>query len=314
MKHRVLPVLAAAALTVTCWGALALACDKSAQSAQNASAGTTCTAAMASKCTPEQAAACKAKGATAAVAASSKGCAGMMGAVAMTSANCPHSATMAGADCCAKGAKGTTASVASASECAAHGTKTASMAGGNCAAHGAKTAGVASASECAAHGAKTASMAGGNCAAHGAAMAGAAMVEGGCSAYKSMAKGGDCDACADMANCENELRSAMTQTQIVPLKNGVMFVYTTGAPGQVRAVQAAMTRRYDRLTAITVAGDRAHLCPECKNLRGAVASGKLSRETVNIEGGCLTLMTSNDPSMIARLHAMAGLGAAGRKS
>ena len=41
-------------------------------------------------------------------------------------------------------------------------------------------------------------------------------------------------------------------------------------------------------------------------MRGAVASGKLTRELVPIEGGVLTLMTSNDPAVVARLHEMAG--------
>ena len=61
-------------------------------------------------------------------------------------------------------------------------------------------------------------------------------------------------------------------------------------------------------------GDRAKLCPECKMVRGAIASGKLTRETVNIEGGCLTLMTSSDPSMVSKLHTMAGLSNGRAKS
>ena len=48
------------------------------------------------------------------------------------------------------------------------------------------------------------------------------------------------------------------------------------------------------------AGDRARLCPECKAMRGAIASGKLTREMVAIDGGCATLMTSNDPAIVAK--------------
>ena len=117
----------------------------------------------------------------------------------------------------------------------------------------------------------------------------------------------DCDACADLSACEEKLHEAGTQIQVVPLKNGVMFVYTTDTPAHVRSIQAALARRTERLTELAVAGDKAKLCPECKNVRGAIASGKLTRETVNIEGGCLTLMTSNDPGMVTKLRAMAGL-------
>ena len=117
----------------------------------------------------------------------------------------------------------------------------------------------------------------------------------------------DCDACADMAACAERLRSSGSQTQVVPLKNGVMFVYTADSPGGVRSVQSAVSHRTQRLTAMTVSGDKARLCPECKNIRGAIASGKLSRETVNIEGGCITLVTSSDPAMVTKIYSLAGL-------
>ena len=68
-----------------------------------------------------------------------------------------------------------------------------------------------------------------------------------------------------------------------------------------------MARRNDHMQRVFAAGDKARLCSECKLMRGAVASGRLSRELVNGEGGCLTLMTSNDPTMVAKIYTMAGL-------
>jgi hypothetical protein len=114
----------------------------------------------------------------------------------------------------------------------------------------------------------------------------------------------ECDACADMLMCSGELQTAGTRTQIVPLKNGVMFVYTAEEPGNVNAVQSAMARRSSRLSQIVTAGDRARLCAECKAMRGAIASGKMTREVINIEGGALTLMTSTDPLMVKKIRAM----------
>jgi hypothetical protein len=203
------------------------------------------------------------------------------------------------AACKAKGAK-TTAYTASAvgarkapGACATKATTTAmtaevlSGAGSHCAGKGAATtsAVVAGASP------KTLSESGGSCSGRGmASMAG---------------KGhGNCDACADMAVCSDELEAAGARTQVVPLKNGVMFVYSAESPGKVNAVQSAMTRRGERLSQIVTAGDKAHLCPECKTIRGAMASGKMTREVVNIEGGALTLITSNDPALVAKIHAM----------
>jgi hypothetical protein len=121
-----------------------------------------------------------------------------------------------------------------------------------------------------------------------------------------------CDACADMMSCAHELSANGVQTQIVPLKNGVMFVFTTDTPARVRAVQTALARRNEHLAALTASGDHAKLCPECKSVRGAIASGKMSRETVNIEGGSFTLVTSTEPAMVAKLRAMASAQNSGR--
>ena len=114
----------------------------------------------------------------------------------------------------------------------------------------------------------------------------------------------DCDACADMADCEAELHGSGTRVQMVPLKNGLMFVYTASSPGKVNALQSSLARRTERLNQLVSAGEKAHLCAECKAMRGAIASGKLNREVVNIEGGALTLMTSNDPAMVSKIYAM----------
>jgi hypothetical protein len=136
---------------------------------------------------------------------------------------------------------------------------------------------------------------GGSCSGHGAAKT--------ADSYKHA----DCDACADMAFCDGEVKALGATVQVVPLKNGVMYVYTAIDANKVHAVQASMGQRSDRMTNILSAGDKAHLCPSCKSVRGAIASGKLNRELVNIEGGCLTLMTSNDPATLAKIYSLAGL-------
>jgi hypothetical protein len=125
--------------------------------------------------------------------------------------------------------------------------------------------------------------------------------------------GHDCDACADMAMCASELKTIGSQFQVVPLKNGVMYVYTADDAKGVRLVQAAIARRAERVNALVTA-QNAKLCPDCKQMRGAMASGKLTREVVNVEGGSISLVTSTDPAMVSRLYAMAGLSAKGVKS
>ena len=210
------------------------------------------------------------------------------------------------------GSSGCTASMAA--ECKAHDNASASTASNaaSCAAHGKGTASNASTAgmpECCANKLKgaTASMNHDACDAQalGAGMIGAPSCSHGTAAASTAEMKGSCDACAEMVNCSNEMSASDALTQIVPLRNGVMFVYTTDTPAHVRAVQNAMARRGDRLVSLAQSGDRAKLCPECRNARGAIASGKLTRETVNIEGGCMTLVTSSDPAMVAKLRAMA---------
>ena len=211
-----------------------------------------------------------------------------------------------------------------AAACKAMGATAASMAGCS---HGAKaTAVTASATGCASKTRATAvtASATSGCGSHGAASAVTAAAPpantvdavlagsgGSCSGHgaskSAKAKTGDCDGCADMAFCEGEAKSMGATVQVVPLKNGVMYVYTALDPGKVHAVQASMERRSEHMASLLSAGDKAHLCPTCKSVRGAIASGKLNRELVNIEGGCLTLMTSNDAATLTQIYAMAGL-------
>ena len=44
------------------------------------------------------------------------------------------------------------------------------------------------------------------------------------------------------------------------------------------------------------------LCSDCKQLRGALASGKLTREIVNINSGCQVLVTSSDRAIVEKIH------------
>lgn len=268
MKHSRLVLAASAVLALGTWATLASACEDKA-SAAAASSKSSCTAAMAAKCTPQMAAACKSASAAAAQ-------------------GCPHAASSSASTCPyhsqGSGTKATSGRSLDAVTLSAPGGATTvdavpvgSGAGCN---HGATTAAGADAGKCMGHGmAKTAD----------------SFVHA------------DCDACADMAFCDGEVKSLGATVQIVPLKNGVMYVYTAVDPNKVHAVQASMGRRNDRMLSIMAAGDKAHLCPSCKAVRGAIASGKMNRELVNIEGGCLTLMTSNDPATLAKIYSLAGL-------
>ena len=264
------------------------ACDKNKATASAAAhaitkAITKATVAVAASegmiCTPEMMAACKASMA----AGGPDLCTGKSAGAAAAAAN---------PACCAKGMK---ISAAVASPIGDH----CAMAKANAAAavNGASTSNtvyLAGANgTCPAHTKTIGASAGGQCSGHG--MASMAAVNG----------HEDCEACEDMADCSGALDAASAHRQTVRLKNGIMYVYTADSPRNVSAVQAAVAHRVERLSRFVAAGDKARLCAECKAMRGAMASGKLNREVVNIEGGSLTLLTSNDPAVVAKIHAMA---------
>lgn len=236
----------------------------------------------------------KAKVKTAAASSKSSACTAEMAALCT-----PEMA----AACKAKGATAATASgskaaMAAASGCTYHGQTsavTASTSGG-CGSKGKTT----SATTAAVQGGGSSvdavlAGAGGSCSGHGTAKT--------ADSYKHA----DCDACADMAFCDGEVKALGATVQVVPLKNGVMYVYTAEAPNKVHAVQASMGRRSERMVTMLASNDKAKLCPSCKSVRGAIASGKLNRELVNIEGGCLTLMTSDDAATVAKIYSLSGV-------
>jgi hypothetical protein len=121
-----------------------------------------------------------------------------------------------------------------------------------------------------------------------------------------------CEACSAWEVCAMELESAGAGMQAMPLRNGVMSVYTSSAPDGMRIVRNALTRYQEHMVALIMTGDAVRLCPTCRLMRGAAASGRLTREVLPVEGGGILLMTSPDPSVVAMLRAEAGVTPAPR--
>ena len=268
------------------WTTSSSACDdqkgaKASAAAVTAAKAATCSPAMAANCTPEMMAACKAK---ASAANGSCDARGTRVSMAFVSAN--------GADHCAM-AKASAVTAAAHGTCGARGTSVSAVTAANTPSTATTIYLAGSNGSCGAKGAKTSTAAAGQCIGHGMA------------SMAAMSVHADCEACVDMADCNGQLDAAGAHRQAVRLKNGIMYVYTADSPRTVSAVQAAVARRADRMMRLASAGEKAHLCAECKAMRGAMASGKLNREVVNIEGGSLTLITSNDPAVVAKIHAMA---------
>lgn len=173
-------------------------------------------------------------------------------------------------------------------------TVTAASNGASCPMSGAK----ASKGSCDAHGTVTASN--DHCAGTKTAKAG-----GECSMGRH-ASLSNCSACIDWMHGEDEVSALGARTQVVSLKNGVMIVYTAEKDADVKELQLAIAKRHERMTAVFAGSSpEAKLCADCKTMRGAMASGKLHREIVNVERGCMALLTSSDRSVVQRIRAMA---------
>ena len=206
----------------------------------------------------------------------------------------------ASADCCASKST-TTAAVAAASKKNAHAGAASCAASGGCA---------MSAEACKAmmaSGACTAEMQAA-CAAKGAKGTKSASADG-CSMH-AMAGHADCAVCSDEMACDDDVKATGARAQMVPLRNGTMIVYMLDSGENVRGLQAAVARHNSRVVS-ALQGD-AKLCSACKKLRGALASGKLVREVVNVERGCQLLITSSDRSIVQQVHACTSAQVAAR--
>ena len=116
----------------------------------------------------------------------------------------------------------------------------------------------------------------------------------------------DCSACEDWMQMDKDARAIGAHSQVVALKNGAMIVFTADTPAQVKQLQAMVAKRNERMTAAYSGASDAKLCDDCKQIRGAIASGKLNREVVNVERGVMALVTSNDHAVVQRIRNMTG--------
>ena len=160
---------------------------------------------------------------------------------------------------------------------------------------------VAAAMGCNPHGATTTAAHGGKVTARTAsAKAANSMV---CKAHQT-AVAHECDACEEWLESDAETRAIGGKVQVVSLKNGAMIVYTVERATDVRALQTAVAKRNEKLNTMLSDASDAKLCEDCRQLRGAMASGKLHREFVNVERGCMTLITSEDRDVVQRIRNM----------
>jgi len=274
-----LRLLALALIACACTATLAQACDAN-KTTKTAKAGSTTTANAVVASANGQVQAAPADGGCAAHAttAANGGCSAAAAAqcTGAMKAACQQNAAVAAAMGCsaAKGASATTASNTGTSKSGGCGARGATAGYDHC---GMKTTA-----------ASTAVVAGLRCTEHQNGVA------------------HDCSACDDWMQMDKDARAIGARAQVVALKNGAMIVFTADTPAQVKQLQAMVAKRSEHMTAAYAGASDAKLCDDCKQLRGAIASGKLNREVVNVERGVMALVTSNDRSVVQRIRNMTG--------
>lgn len=206
--------------------------------------------------------------------------------VAVAGDNCAGQAA-GSKDACAKSAR----TAAATATCPMHGATKASA--GSCSMHGTTATAASNAGCCAG---KNAS-----------AMASSPKCD-----MKGAAMHAECAVCTDETACDEEVRGLNAHSQVVELRNGTMIVYTAENPENVRALQVALARHNAHIMSALAAGGEHELCGGCKSFRGAMASGKFSRELVNVKTGVQVLLTSNDRTIVRQIHEMTGAQAAAR--
>jgi hypothetical protein len=123
-----------------------------------------------------------------------------------------------------------------------------------------------------------------------------------------------CAVCSDAMACDDDVHNLNAHAQVVALRNGTMIVYTADTPENVRALQVALARHNEQTMNAFATNSDASLCSGCKTFRGAMASGKFSRELVNVKSGAQVLLTSTDRTIVRRIHDMTGAPASRTKS
>lgn len=201
-------------------------------------------------------------------------------------------ASASGASCCAGKSANATASASGASCCAGGASATAANAKG-------------AAGKC------TPEMQA-SCTPEMKAACGASGAGASCGMHGTSAASMECAVCAEGASCDEDVNAAGAHRQVVALKNGAMLVYTADGPEGVRALQASVARHNATVMAVLAGQRPGKLCSHCKPLRGAMASGKLVREVVNVQRGAQIIITSTDRATVQRIHDMTGAQVAAR--
>ena len=112
----------------------------------------------------------------------------------------------------------------------------------------------------------------------------------------------------DMENCE--MCTVLTKEDPALLKNmtwehydiedGLVSVSTV-APAFVEHYKRASDKMINVQNKV-MKGEEVSLCNMCTEMGGMIQTGKVKAEHVNTSNGCLNLMTSDDPAMIAQIQ------------
>lgn len=121
---------------------------------------------------------------------------------------------------------------------------------------------------------------------------------------KMMEEMGKCDVCKTMVDKPELMEHSTWESH--KIDNGMLCVMNVPKEyqDQFNAAHAEMMRQIAQVKANEQAGHETHLCSFCRSMADLEKAGAKQQE-IKTETGAVTLVTSQDPSVIAKIHATA---------
>lgn len=121
---------------------------------------------------------------------------------------------------------------------------------------------------------------------------------------KMMADMKSCQVCSAMADKPELMEHSTWESHKIP--NGMLCLMTVPKEqkSEFEAVYADMMKKVEQVKADDAAGKEVHVCEFCKTMGDLEKAGAKHLE-ITTETGAISMMTSDDPSVVQKIHAAA---------
>jgi hypothetical protein len=120
-----------------------------------------------------------------------------------------------------------------------------------------------------------------------------------------MAEMEKCDMCKHIAANPELMKNMTWETH--KIDNGMLCVSTVPKEkmSDFQALNAKMKATMDKMTSDAATGKQPELCALCEGMAELMKSGAVKEKEIQLTNGSIHMMTSDDPAMVAKIHAEA---------